>query len=123
MVIAKAARDRRTSTQVVLNERTDHFALEALLVIDHVVGNPDGPRDSPRVVNVIQGTTPALHGFRHAFVSGKTTLVPELHRQPDDGMALRAQHGRDGRRINPAGHGYGYGLQRHPFSVFRLKAL
>jgi len=82
MVVAQAAGDRRASGEIVLYERANHFALEALLMIDYVVGNPDGLGHLARIVDVIQRTAASLHRFRHAVVPGQAALIPELHGQP-----------------------------------------
>ena len=109
MVVAKAARNGRASGKILLNERTHHIALKALLVIDHVVGDADGLGDAARVVNIIQRATASLHRLGHALMAGQAALVPELHGQANDFVALGAQHGRDGGGVNSTGHGDGNG--------------
>ena len=42
-------------------------------------------------------------------MTGQTALVPELHGQADDVVALGTQHGRDGGGVNSSRHGYGDG--------------
>src|ERR1700676_865448 len=37
----------------------------------------------------------------------EATLVPELHGQPDNGVALLLQESRDGRGIHPTAHSHG----------------
>src|SRR6266403_686874 len=110
VIVAETARDRRASGKILLDERTNHIALKALLVIDHVVGDTQGLGNAACIVDVVDRTAAALDGFGHAFVSGETALVPELHGQADDVVAFGTQHGRDGRGVNSSRHGDGDGL-------------
>src|SRR5208337_1874147 len=96
VIVAQTTRDRRAPGQVLFDKRTHHIALEALLVIHHVVGDAQGLGHAASIVNVVDRAAPPLHGFRHAFVSGKTALIPELHGQADDIAPFGAQHGRNG---------------------------
>jgi hypothetical protein len=41
---------------------------------------------------------------------GEAPLVPELHGQADNVVALGAEYGRDGGGIDTARHGYGDGI-------------
>ena len=54
------------------------------------------------VVDVIERTAAPGDLLRHALAAREPTLVPELHGQADNFMALRAEHGRDGGRIDTA---------------------
>ena len=107
MIVAEAARDGRAPRNVLLDERTDHVALETLLVIDHVIRDADLLGHAAGVVDVVERTAASLHGLGHALASGQAALVPELHGQADDVVSVGAQHGRDGGRIHTARHGYG----------------
>ena len=111
MIVAQAARDGRASRKILLDERTHHVALEALLVIDHVIRDADGLGDAARVVHVVEGAAASLHRLRHALVPSQTALVPELHGQADDVVAFGAQHGRNGRGVNSSRHGDGDGSE------------
>src|SRR5258707_137528 len=119
MVVAQAAWNRCAAGEVILDKGADNLALEALFVIDHVIGNPDGLGDTARVVDVVERAAAPLDGFGHAFVTGEAALVPELHGEPNHAVAVSAQHGCDGRRVDSSGHGYGNGSVRHQlqFSV------
>ena len=110
MIVAEAARDRRAPGNVLLDEGTDHVALETLLVIDDVIWDADLLRDAAGVVNVVERAAASLHGLGHALAPGQAALVPKLHGQADDIVPLGAQHGRDGGGIHTARHGYGDGF-------------
>ncbi len=84
VIVAKAARNGRASRKILLDERTHHVALEALLVIDHVIRDADGLGDAARVVHVVERAAASLHRLGHALVPGQPALVPELHGQADD---------------------------------------
>ncbi len=96
VIVAETARDRRASGKILLDKRPHHIALKALFVIDHVIGNAEGLGHAASIVHVVDRTAAALHGFGHAFVSGKTALIPELHGQANDVVPFGAQHGRNG---------------------------
>ena len=110
MIVAEAAGDGRAPGKILLDERTNHVALEALLVIDHVVRDADLLGDAAGVVNIVERAAASLHGLGHALLAGEAALVPELHGQADDVVSLGAQHGRDGGRVHTARHGYGDGF-------------
>ena len=110
VIVAEAARDRRAPGKILLDERPHHIALKALFVIDHVVGDAEGLGHAASIVDIVDRTAAALHGFGHAFVPGETALVPELHGQADDVAAFGAQHGRNGRGVDSSRHGDGDGF-------------
>jgi hypothetical protein len=113
MVVAQAARNRRAPGKILVNKRTHHVALKALLMVHHVIRNSQLLGHATRVIHVVNRAAASLHLLRHALVSGQPALVPELHRQANHVMPLSAQHGRNGGRIHTAGHGYGNGLRAH----------
>src|SRR6266404_9484097 len=110
VIVAETAGDRCTPGKILLDERTHHIALKALFVIDHVVGDANGLGNAASIVDIVDRTAAALDGFGHAFVSGETALVPELHGQADDVVASGTQHGRDDRGVNSSRHGDSDGL-------------
>ena len=110
MIVAKAAGNGRAPGKILLDERANHVALEALLVIDHVIRDADLLGHAARVVDIVERAAASLHGLGHTLASGQAALVPELHGQADDVVSLGAQHGRDGGRIHTARHGYGDGF-------------
>src|SRR6266852_3191120 len=93
VIVAKTARDRRAPGKILLNERTHHIPFKALFVINDVEGDAKGLGDAASIVDIVDRTAAALDGFGHAFVSGETALIPELHGQADDVVAFGAQHG------------------------------
>jgi hypothetical protein len=78
-------------------------------MINHVVRDAEGFGNPPSIVDIVNRTATALHGFRHTLVPGETPLIPELHGQADDVVAFGAQHGRNGRGVNSSRHSYGDG--------------
>src|SRR5271167_2029441 len=112
VIVAEAARDGRTPGKIFRDERANDLALEALLVIHHVIRNADVLGDAAGIVNIVEGAASSLHGLGHAFVTGEPALVPELHGQADEVVSFGVQHGRDGGRIDTARHGDGNGLWR-----------
>src|SRR5690242_13417904 len=91
MVIAEAAWNRSSSGKVILDERPDDLALEAIFVVDDVVRYSDGLRDGSRVVDVVERATTPLHGLGHAFLAGEAALIPELHGEAHHIVALCAK--------------------------------
>ena len=110
MVVAQAARNRRPAGEVLVDERAHDIVLEARLLIDHVIRNAQLLGHVAGVVDIVDGAAASLHRLGHALVTGKATLVPKLQGQANDVVAALAQHGRDGRGIDTAGHGDGNGL-------------
>src|SRR4029077_8794756 len=101
----QATRDGRASRKILLNERADHVALEALLVINHVIRDADGLSHPARVVDIIQRAAASLHRLGHAFAPSQPALVPQLHGQADNLVSLSAQHGRNRGRVDSSRHG------------------
>src|SRR5215471_9517521 len=108
--------------KVLIHEWTHDILLEALLLVDHVVWDAQGLGYSPRIINVVEGTASPFDRLRHASMTGEAALVPQLHRQPDDFMAVGAQHGRDGRGIDSSRHGHGDGLHRHALRLLAFSS-
>jgi hypothetical protein len=106
VIIAEAARDGSPSGKVLLDEWTNHVALEAILMIDDVVRDAEMLSDAAGIVDVVEGAAASGDLLGHAFVSSKTALVPELHGEADEVVALGAEHGCDGGGIYTARHGY-----------------
>jgi hypothetical protein len=110
VVVAERAGDRRAAGEVLVDEGTDHILLEALLLVDDVIGDAEVLGDAAGVVDVIQRTAAAgLRSVRDAVLAGQAGLVPELEREADDGVAGLGEHGRNRRGVDPSGHGYGDG--------------
>ena len=122
VVVAERAGNRRAAGQVFIDERPDHIALEALLLVDDVVGDAEVLGDSAGVVDIVQRTTPACLGrVGNAVTAGQAGLVPKLEGEADYAgaaaglrVALVGEHGRNRRGVYPSGHGYGDGcVLRH----------
>ena len=64
-------------------------------------------RDALGVVHIIERAAAVLRRAV-ALQFGQAALIPQLHRQPDDGTALPLQHRRDGGGIHAARHGNGH---------------
>ncbi len=98
LLVAGDAGDRRLAGNVALGEWLDHLFAEALLVIEHVMGNAEPRGDVARVVDVLTGAA-------GAFAMRRRAVVVELQRHADDIVALGGQKRRDDRGIDPARHG------------------
>src|SRR5262245_26342591 len=61
MVVAKAARDRSPAGEILLDKRTYHITLKALLMIDHVIGNAQIFGDAAGVVDIVNRAAASLH--------------------------------------------------------------
>src|SRR5579871_1676211 len=96
--IALNARDRRFAGGVALGKGIDHRFPKTLLVIEHVVRNPDSLRDVARIVDILACTAGAL-------AMGRGAMVVKLQRDADNVIALRLQQRSRRRRIDAAGHG------------------
>jgi len=105
MVVTEGAGNRGSSVQVLVDEGTDDVRLEALLLIDDVVRDAELLGYGAGVVDVVEGAAAPLDGFGHSFVTGETTLIPELQGEADESVSLGAQDGRDGGGVNSSGHG------------------
>ena len=85
---------------------------EALLLVDHVVGNPQVLGDAASVIHIVKrAAASGLGRIGNAVLAGQASLVPKLQGQPhelDIGLA-RGEHRRDRRGVDPSGHGDGNG--------------
>src|SRR5271163_3372611 len=125
MVVAERAGDGGSSGEILLDEGTDDITLEALLMVDDVVGDVEVLGDAAGVIHVVDGAAAAEHLLGHALLAGEAALVPELHGQADELVAFRLEHGGDGRGVDSAGHGYRnrvVDLLLHSFSLSPTQA-
>ena len=116
MVVAERAGNRRAPGEILADERPDHILLEALFLVDDVVGNAEVLGHAARVVHVIERTAAAgLGRVGNAVLAGQAGLVPELQREADDvcaivGAVAAGEDRRYRRGVNSSGHGYGDGV-------------
>src|SRR5208283_3640461 len=96
VVVAQAARNRRAARKILFNKRPHHLAFEALLLIYHVIRNPDAFSHAARIVDVVEGAAAPSDLLRHSPVTRQSALVPQLHGQADNVVSFGTQHGRDG---------------------------
>ena len=75
MIVAKATGDRRTPRKIFGHEWTHHVTLEALFMIDDVIGNTDVLGHSAGVVDIVERATAAGYLLGHALVFGQAALV------------------------------------------------
>src|SRR5205807_5712096 len=86
-LIALDAGHRGLPRRVAFGEAVDHRLLEAVLVVQHVMRDPDALGDGAGVMNVLPGTTGARAMDRGA-------VVIELERDADDVVLLRLEQRR-----------------------------
>ena len=70
VVVAEGAGDGRAAGEVLADEGLDDLGLEALLLVDEVVGEVELLGDAAGVVDVVDGAAAALDGLGHALVAG-----------------------------------------------------
>jgi hypothetical protein len=87
----------RLAGDVARGKRIDHRLLEAALVVEDVMRDPDPGRDRAGVMDVLPGATGALAVRRLA-------MVVKLERDPDDVVTLRLEQRRRDRGIDAARH-------------------
>ena len=97
-LVAGDAGDRRLAGDIAFHERVDDRVAEALLVVEHVMGNAERFADAARIVDVLAGAAGA------GAVDGGAMIV-ELQRDAEDVIAFALQQpGHDG-GVDPARHG------------------
>ncbi len=104
--VAVGARDGRAPGEILIDEGAHHARFKLLLEVHHVVRKIQVLRHALSIVDVVERAAAMLRR-PVALQLGQTPLVPELHGQPDDGMPLLLQQGRDGRGVDTAAHGHG----------------
>src|ERR1700683_4608924 len=105
MVVAKRAGNRRASGQLLIDKRANHVALESLFLIYNVIRNAKVFGNTPRIVQVVErAAAPRLGRIGNAMLACEASLVPELKREPDDGLALVGEDRRSRGRVDPSGH-------------------
>ena len=97
VLVASDAGNRGFALYIGRGERLDHFFAEPLLVIEDIVGNAEARGDVASVMNILSRAARALAMDRRA-------MVVELHRQPDDVVALALKQRGDDAGIDAARH-------------------
>ena len=97
-LVAHHAGDGGLAVGVALRKRPDHRIAEALLVVEHVMGNVQARRDLARIVDVAAGTARPLS-------VGRGAVVIKLQRHAHDVVAGALHQPRDNGGIHAAGHG------------------
>src|SRR6187399_3284200 len=97
-VVAENARARRFTAEVAVHEWRHNRFFKLILEIEHVKRHAEMGGNSPRVPDVVDRTAASgsgNFGFRGFFPgllrAGCATLIPQLHGQADDLLALVAQ--------------------------------
>ena len=104
VVVAQRARNRRAAREILLDKRLHHGFLKSLLVVHNVVRHAQVLRHALRIVHIIERAA-ALAARAVAVELRQAALVPELHRQANDGKAALDQDRRDGGAVHAAAHG------------------
>ena len=103
VVVAHRARNRRAAREIFLDKRLHHGFLESLLVIHNVVRHAEVLGHALGVINVVERAA-ALAVRAVAVELRQAALVPQLHRQADDGKAALLQDRGNGRAVHAAAH-------------------
>ena len=85
--VAVGAGNRRAAGKILINERTNDAFLKLRFEVHHVMRELQMLRHSFCVVDIVERTAAVLRRAI-ALQFGKAALVPELHRQSNDGAAL-----------------------------------
>ena len=97
VAVAVRARQRRAARGIFPDEVGDDRLFEPPLEVQDVVRDADDVRDTPRIVQVVEGTA-APEGML------ALPLIVELHREADDLVSLLGQQSRGDRRVHAARH-------------------
>ncbi len=109
--VALDTRHRGLARDIARREAVDHHLLEAILIVEHVVGNADPLGHEPSVVNILPGAAGAL-------AVGRGAMIVELQRHSHDVVALGLEQCRRDRRIDAARHGHHHaGVLRSAFDL------
>src|SRR5438067_12680022 len=81
--VAGDARNRRLATQVAVDERLHHIALEFLFQVQNIKWKAKFFRDAPRVVNIVERAATRRQRLAVFIDTDAAALVPQLHRKAD----------------------------------------
>jgi hypothetical protein len=84
--VARNARNRSATGQIFFHKRTNDTSLELVFEIQDVKRNAQIFGYAPRIVHVIKRT--ASRRLRLLIGRKPSTLIPQLHREADDVVAL-----------------------------------
>jgi hypothetical protein len=98
-VVAVDAGVGSSAPQLLLDKVLDHLFFESLLQVDHVVGDSEMVRHPAGILDIIDGTAAAERSFP------VLSLIPKMHRQPDDFIPFLLQKGRGRGAVHPPAHG------------------
>jgi hypothetical protein len=90
--VAGDARYRRFSAQVTGNKWLHNIVLKLTFQIEYVKGKAKFFRDSASIVNIIERATTGGERIPMLIHTRATTLVPQLHCEPDQLVALLLQY-------------------------------
>jgi len=108
-LVAGDTRDRCLAGDVAVRERLHDRRPEALLVVEHIMGNAEPIGDAACVVDVLaRAAGPA---------PDRGSVVIELQRDADDLVTFLEQQGCRHARVDPPGHGDDDALGAHTRSV------
>ena len=105
--VAETARNRRLACEVLLDKGFDDIALKLPLVIHHIVRNTEELGHTAGVVDIVErAAAPGAGQTLRIFL--QTTLIPQLHRQPHEGVLIViGQQRRNGGAVHPTAHRHG----------------
>ena len=110
VIVAERTGDRGAAFEILGDKGPDHRFFEVSLEVDHVERKIQVLGHATRVIHVIQRAAAALDGLWGGGVRrGQAALVPKLHRQSDDLVILRGQHGGHRRAVHTSAHGHHHG--------------
>src|SRR6476646_3238785 len=104
--VAAGAGNGRAPGEILVHEWAHDALLELLLEIHDVVRKVEVLGDTLGVVDVIERAAAMLLGAI-ALQLRQAALIPELHRETDDSVALFLENRGDSGRIDTPGHGDG----------------
>src|SRR5438105_4816582 len=98
VIVAETARNWRTAREIFIHKWAYDVSFEAFLMVDYVIRNPQLLGNLAGIVDVFDRAASPLHLLRHSLSTGQPSLIPELHGQADDWMAVSLQNRRYGGR-------------------------
>jgi len=104
--VAIGAGDRGAAGEILIYEWADYASFELVFEIHYVMGEIEMLGDAPGVVDIVDGAATMLL-WAAGLQLRKTTLVPELHGQADDGAILFLKESSHDGAVNTTAHGDG----------------